>query len=168
MAYSDLLAKQFTNKLSSVITSFWSVNNRLSAYHQIIELAKKITERSKMLFLINDEDESFTLKISKEIACDIIFSGSTTTLCEAIANSADRLAAIFLTHTNHHPLYYKKSRELASAEGAMLVLDTSDKKNNQSKQISIPRYSYPDIIICNGESSEAPIWIGSKQELVND
>lgn len=160
MAYSDLLAKQFTK--------LWSVNNRLSAYHQIIELAKKITGRSKMLFLINDESESFALKISKEIACDIIFSGSTTTLCEAMANSADRLAAIFLTHTNHHPLYYKKSRELASAEGAILVLDTLDKNINQSKQINIPRYSYPDIIIFNDDSSTAPIWIGSKQELVND
>lgn len=46
-----------------------------------------------------------------------------TLLSLAIATNEHRLAAISLTSAHASPFFYKRARELASAEGALLVLD---------------------------------------------
>jgi len=44
-------------------------------------------------------------------------------LCADIANSEERLAALQLSNAKATPLFYKRARQLASAEGALLILD---------------------------------------------
>jgi bifunctional N-acetylglucosamine-1-phosphate-uridyltransferase/glucosamine-1-phosphate-acetyltransferase GlmU-like protein len=57
-------------------------------------------------------------------------------LCNDIANSEERLAALQISHSDATPLFYKRARQLASAEGAILVLDLTSEKEISSVAIN--------------------------------
>ena len=63
-------------------------------------------------------------------------------LCEKIAISEERIAAIVVNYNNASNFYYKKVREIASAENAIMIWDTLDKS---MQDIKIPTNCAPDI-----------------------
>jgi len=95
-----------------------------------------------------------TSKFTQDI---ISIEPNANTLCEALATSSDRIAAIIFSHRTASHFFQKKMRELASAEGAWLVLDVTSGANlslAKSIQFDIILFQYGDLF-----------WLASKSLL---
>ncbi|MFN7097146.1 MAG: hypothetical protein ACK4PR_06270, partial [Gammaproteobacteria bacterium] len=97
--------------------------NQKQARQQALSRAQQYTARSKLLLLASSTIQK---KISPYQNIEIVPTGNTDFLCQAIATSIDRIAAIIVSHDKITPYYWRKVRELASAEGALMIWDITN------------------------------------------
>lgn len=90
-----------------------------------LERARDLTDRKAILWLAND-----TARVCANSMLHPIPTLKTAALCRAIAESPERIAAIVLESPRENPLivnrFLKRVRELASAEGAMMIWAGTD------------------------------------------
>jgi glutamate-1-semialdehyde aminotransferase len=142
------------------------MDSRVQAYEAAVDIAKKNTGRDKLLLLVGPNNLLQEISTNEKSHQEIIATGSAAQLCETIANSAERLAAIIVKHAFDFPFYYKKVRELASAEGAIMIWDALENEFNQFKnEAKVSKYSLPDIF-CFKTAKQA-IWMGGKSEVMH-
>lgn len=104
---------------------------RLKDEKDLFEFIKNETSRNKILtFIDNNEFE-------------LIAENTVDGLCKKIALSENRTGAIIIDDISRSPLFYKKIREISSAENAKLILKLSHFKDAKN----IIRYASPDYIV---------------------
>ena len=108
---------------------------------QAITFARNYAKRNKTILL--SDPNNFEYLIPSDNHLEVLPADNTDTLCKTIAISEERIAAIIINFhkTSHH--YYKKLREIASAENAILIWDVL---KYSIANIHIPTHSAPDIL----------------------
>lgn len=94
------------------------------------------TSRESILTFIPDNSSGFIEKYSIDA------------LCKKIGLAEKRVGAILVGMESNSPLFFKKVREIASAEGALLILQASRLGNIAD----VIRYSSPDAMILEYEN----------------
>ncbi len=160
--YPKVLA--IIKKLVPTAEQIIPASNQENAYQMVLQLAKKHTSRNKILILENPIIFDGTISDSRDKDIEIIPADNAALLCETIAISAERIAAIIVKHDKASNYYYKKVRELSSAEGAVMIWDNlhlprikADAPLNMSKK------SFPDLICFNLNN----VWIGGRSDLMS-
>ena len=166
--HKHMEALQLAQKIVPNIDIVTPVDSSEMAYTLTIQLAQKHTKRNKILIidtpLVIKNDQA--LEIDKNT--DFILADDTAQLCEAIACSEERIAAIVVKHVQFSPYYYKKVRELASAEGAIMIFDLLNMPSiNEINHFKISKNSLPDIICINLTLKIPSIWVGGRADLMS-
>lgn len=151
----------------TTIETFQCTETAAMAQEIAFKAAQQHTQREKLLILSDNNYFNPYEDINNEAVVEIIQAGDTATLCKAIANSSERIAAIIVKHTQASPYYYKKVRELSSAEGAVMIWDALNQTCNQATLFNkISKNSQPDIICFSVLQTETTIWIGGKKTIL--
>jgi len=108
------------------------------AYVLAVKIAQSYTKRKKV-FILADSNEF----VDENPHTCSLQAGNAAQLCEAIALTDERIAAIIIRSHRASHFYYKKVRELSSAEGALMIWD---RLTNHADQ-KIARHCIPDIAI---------------------
>lgn len=99
---------------------------------QTIQRARAETKRSKVLVLTNADTSPWD-KLGLDTNVVTIPSMSLPILCKTIAESNERIAAIIIETIPMrdllHKRFMKRARELASAEGSLLIWNEQHSKN---------------------------------------
>jgi hypothetical protein len=74
---------------------------------------------------------------------DLLPAGNMEILCNTMATAEERIAALVVNSNQSTGFYYKKVRELASAENALMIWDTFDQS---IRNVKIPVNAAPDIV----------------------
>lgn len=115
--------------------------------HELYQIVELNTSRQKILTFIDNQYFEFV-------------KGQTiSALCEYIGYSTTRIGAIIISDSDTSPFFYKKMREIASAEGALLILHVSHSSN--TKQVI--RYASPDCLLFFNEEC---YWLGCSKNTV--
>jgi glutamate-1-semialdehyde aminotransferase len=147
------------NNLVPDISKLWLMPSPAQAMASLIQLARTKTARRKVLIL-SDPAQS-CLAQGDDLA--FIAAGNAGQLCAAIANSNERLAALVVRYAHASTFYYKKVRELSSAEGAAMIWDALDIPLQQAEtNITWAKNSQPDLMCFQFDSA---IWLGAKQDM---
>lgn len=135
----------------------------LSFEKKSIDIARQVTNRNKVIVII-DHPTTVTSNMLSTNDIEYIVANTPQNLCQAIAWSHERIAAIIVKCHAASPYYYKKVRELASAEGALMIW--SSKKDN-GENYKIKKHYYPDIIEFQYDDKT---WIGTRKgiDLLNE
>lgn len=154
-------ALQLIKVLVPNITTLWRMETYQAARMTALQLARNHTKRTKILRLAEISSEA---NMSQAEDSDVIPAGNAAQICVAIATSAERLAALVVEYDQAAPFYYKKVRELASAEGAVMIWDALASKLGQTDTRSnLSKNSQPDLICF---STETAVWLGGKGEIM--
>ena len=133
-------ASQFIHRLVGSLDKAILVTNRKQAKQLAINAAQIHTGRKKVILMRATEP------ISK-VRGSVIKSGSAERLCLAIAESVERIAAFIVECGTEPPYYYKTVRELASAEGAVMIWNANNKVLvDGASSFKIPKTGMPDIL----------------------
>jgi hypothetical protein len=153
----------FIKNLVPDIATLWRMPSLQEARMNALQLARKQTGRTQILILEDPLQYEVSLD---ENDCLTIPAGKTAHLCEAIANSAKRLAAIVVRDKHAAPFYYKKVRELSSAEGARMIWEALDGPLNHTDTCAkLTKNSPPDLICFIFNTT---IWLGSKTQMMSE
>jgi glutamate-1-semialdehyde aminotransferase len=129
-----------------------------------LRLARKQTKRTHILILADPLQAEVGQDKNDDLT--VIPAGNAARLCEAIAISAERLAAIVVSYQQASPFYYKKVRELSSAEGAVMIWNALDSPLNQADtRINLSKNSQPDLICFILDKA---VWLGGKREMTSE
>lgn len=120
---------------------FLQVSTECKAHEVALELAQHYTGRSKAIILVDHAPTSY---INKRHVT-FLQGGHIASVCEAIAVSEERIAAIVVRYFEGSHFYYKKIRELASAEGAVMIWDYLI--GNVNHVIKIYQDCMPDMVL---------------------
>ncbi len=153
------------NQLSNLET-IKPVKTAVQAYATALALAKQYTGRSKQLVIV---DPAVMSENEEYIVTDntmLLPSGDSALLCEAIALSTERIAAIVIKHHRILAYYYKKVRELSSAEGAIMIWDGFTVGLDNDQLVKIPANSQPDLICGNYQAENRSFWLGGRTDLL--
>ncbi len=141
-----------------------STDNNEIAYQRVVQAAKKHTSREKILILEDPDVFSDLIENQQNQAIEIIPADDATLLCETIANSADRIAAIIIKYHQASTYYYKKVRELSSAEGAVMIWDNLSQTDIKAgTSFNMSKKSFPDLMFFNLNN----VWIGGRSDLMS-
>jgi len=161
-AYSKLTQAQvlaLLNQRAPDMVKVWSMPSLTEARAKLLQLARTTTGRQQALILTDPAQPQSAP--NDDLA--FISAGHAGQLCQAIANSPERLAALVVKYDQASAFYYKKVRELSSAEGAVLIWDALDIAFEQSPVW--PKNSQPDLI---GFKLDNAIWLGAKQDMLGE
>lgn len=137
-------------------------NDAIDAYQFSFELASMHTNRKKLLIITDASKANPYTGLNETHYHEMVVAGDAAALCTAIACTLDRLSAIVVKSPIAPPYYYKKVRELASAEGAIMIWDEVGKDfNDASQQNIIAKNSKPDIF-CFSNTDKIFIGISKK------
>lgn len=158
-----MLALNHIKTIAPVIDKVWQIENKNKARLNALQLAKEFTNRTKFIFITDNLSSKVEENFLPHENIETILAGDKAKLCETIAMSSERIAGIIVKAHCASLHYYKKVRELTSAEGAVMIWDQLDSKMNANDSlVKITKTSQPDLICFN---LTTVIWIGSKKEL---
>jgi FkbM family methyltransferase len=156
--------------IQAIIPSMESTHHILTpdfAIAKAITLAKSHTKRNKVIVLVDPKKINTDKSSQEEKDILTIAADKSQRLCEAIALSKERIAAIVIRHHQAAPYYYKKVRELSSAEGALMIWDQIEFDNNVLQQnLRITKHCQPDIACFSITRGESSSWIGSRKGII--
>lgn len=133
-----------------------------------INKAKIHTARKKILVIINLDITTNQDFSNNNEDYEYIVANDAAQLCEAIACSTERIAAIIVKYHKASTYYYKKVRELSSAEGAVMIWSfLNDEPIKTGSSLNISRKSLPDLICLKTQIDSEQYWLGGKSELIS-
>ncbi len=157
-------ALQAIKAIVPTVEIIWPSTTDTHALMTAIQLAKKYTQRCKILILADPLNLTPYAGIINDEYLAVIPAGNAAVLCAAIANSAERIAAVIIKYEQASPYYYKKVRELTSAEGAVMILDSLAPQRD--KPLKFSKNSQPDMICCHVAMVKTASWIAGKAEMM--
>jgi len=119
------------------------LKNNTSSYEArlyALKVAGMYADRTKIIVL--SDPHNLNEDKNKYENHEVLPANNAGILCENIAISEERIAAIVVNYNKASHFYYKKVREIASAENAIMIWDTLDKS---IQNIKIPTNCAPDI-----------------------
>ncbi len=152
----------------STVEHIKNISNRERVDQIVINIAKSYTQRNKILMIVDPFLMTYQNVKNNNDTMEFIAADDAAQLCESIACSAERIAAICVKYDKASTYYYKKVRELTSAEGAMMIWD---KLNNDpitaNVSFNISKKSLPDLICFKTQSTIEQYWIGGRINLMD-
>jgi hypothetical protein len=134
------------------------VTSKKEAYENIFSSIKYNNDRTKVIII---SDYTPKLDLPDNIVITHIQGGNIATLCEEIAISNERVGAIIVNNCHGSSFFRKKVRELASAEGAILIFDEIDPIFTD-EIYSITKLDTADIVLFEWQGI---FWLGSNLAL---
>ena len=156
------------SKVTSLIPSmdfFKRFNHSNEATEWVMQMACQRTRRTKCLLCVDSTLVGEMQQDKNRDHTEVIALGDRGQLCTSLATSTERIAAIvikpFLVYSTGFPYYFSKVRELASAEGALMICDEIGDfflKSNEYSKLAVRHH--PDIICFNDSEEKVTFWIG--------
>lgn len=163
MQDNDVLTQ--VQAIASTIEAIEPMASLTIAIENAAQLAIKHTQHKKIIVLVDKQTADCAILRLIDINVEYIVADDVALLCETIAKSEERIAAIIISCKNSTPYYYKKVRELCSAEGALMIWENISISSHH-KNFTISKYSQPDIICFDFENNEFCAWIGTRKDVV--
>lgn len=152
----------------ATVENVQSFSNLQDTEQAAINNAKTHTARNKILVIIDSNLMTPPMRDSNNELMEYIVADDATQLCLAIACSTVRIAAIVVRTHKASNYFYKKVRELSSAEGAVMIWNIL---NNEPIKIGLSlnmsKKSLPDLICFKTQSHFEQYWLGGKSELMS-
>lgn len=155
------------NQMVPTVEQLKCISHLKNNHHLAINLARSFTKRNKIIVITNSQ--LFNQKSAdNDDNVEFIVADDSSQLCLTIASSAERIAAIVVKYHQASPYYFKKVRELASAEGAVMIWDNLDNATIDIKTtLKISKKSLPDLICFYNQSTVNNMWLGGKAEILS-
>lgn len=121
-----------------------AIDDHQQPLQQALSIAQQYTARSNVLTLSSSTGDCIS------------------ELCLAIAIASERIAAIIINQHEVYPYYARKVRELASAEGALMIWDISQHALELT-DIKISKKNQPDLLCFRLQQYPTVAWIAGRE-----
>ena len=151
-------ALELIRKIFPAAQFLYRAKTKKESYDHIVKAVNHFSGRRKFI-IITDAVDYAEIDDNKYIVN--IQNGNIENICNEIALSSERIAAIIIFNHYGSSFFRKKMRELASAEGAFLIIDETNQTEIASNY-SISKSCLPDMILFIWQTI---FWLGSKLEI---
>ncbi|WP_394838760.1 hypothetical protein LVJ94_17865 [Pendulispora rubella] len=158
-------------RLSPLLENMCFCGSSLRALHTIVELSQRRSGRACLLVLAPPKPSALMKALASQAGSKVVSAGSAALLCRAIAESGERIGAIAVQpepSVRAQRRYLRRVRDLASAEGALMLCDES----SSSAEALTAGYVHamygitPDLVCVRSSDEWDSHWLAGRAEIL--